>query len=161
MVLRKHGCVLCQKSLLLHFDYVGLVEVLGHLYLALSQLDCALLSVNDELVLPQTLDFTSVLELAHSSLLLGHLLETLVFGKLGQQLLLEVLFEAFLFGGTLSLQSHLEILGFLELALGLVLLLLSFTLALSGSELVLLYVELIPKVLAELILGAAHHLLIF
>lgn len=160
VVLREHSSVLSQQSLLLAFDYVGLVLVLGHLRLAFGKLDCALLSVDDELLLPQAFDFASVLELAHAAFLLGHLLEALVFSELGQELLLEVLFEAFLLCGALGLQSHLEVLGLLELSLGLVLLLLGFALALSRGQLVLLHVELVAQVLTELVLGAAGHLLL-
>lgn len=161
VVLFEDSCVLLEQTHFLLFDDVGLVLVLGHLCFPLGKLDGALLSVDDELLLPQTLDFASVLQLAHSSLLLGHLLEALVLGKLSQQLLFEILLEAFLFGGALSFQSHLEVLGLLELTTGLILLILGFLLSLSGGELVLLDVQLVSEVLTELRLGAAGHLLFF
>lgn len=92
-----------EKSLLLLFNNVSLVLVEGHLLLSLSELDGALLFVDDELLLPKTLNFTSVFKLTHTSLLLSHLLKTLIFSKLSQQLGLKVLLEALLFSFALSL----------------------------------------------------------
>ena len=160
VVLLKHGCVLREQTLFLLFDDVGLVLVRSHFGLPLGKLDGALLPVDHELLLPEALDLASVLQFAHAALLLGHLLEALVLGKLRQQFVLEVLLEAFLLGSALGFQAHLEVLGLLELAASLVLLVLGLLLALAGCQLVLLHVQLVAQVLTELVLGAAGHLLL-
>jgi len=134
------------------------VSVLVVLVLSFGEFDCSLLSVDGELVLPESLDLTSVLLLAHTSLLLCHLLKTFVLSKLLHQLIFKVILETLFFGSTLGLKAHLEIFGLLELTFGVGLLFLSFTLALSSSELVFLNIKLIPEVLSELILGTALHL---
>lgn len=160
VVLFEDSSVFSEQSLFLLFDNVCVASVLGHLGFPLGKLDGALLSINCKLLLPETLDLASVLELAHSSLLLGHLLKALVLGKLSEQFLFEILFEAFLFCSALSLQTHLEILGFLQLTTGLILLVLCLLLSLSGGKFIFLYVKLVSEVLTELSLSTTGHLLL-
>ena len=160
VVLCEHGSVLRKQSLLLLLDDVGLLLFVCLLGCAFLDLYRTLFLVNCELLLPQALDLASVLQLAHPSLLLSHLFEALVLGKLSHQLLLEVLLETFLFSCSLSFQTHLEVFGFLEFATGLIFLVLSLLLALASCNLALLHVQLIAQVLTELGLSSSLHLLL-
>jgi hypothetical protein len=159
VVLLQNRCVLRKQSLLLLFHNGRLVSLFGNLSVALGQFDCALLSEDGQLLLPQALDLAAVLLLAHTALLLSHLLEPFVFGELGEQLLFEVLLKALFFGGTFGLQTHLEVFGLLKLSLRLLFLGNGIGLALASSEFILLVVKLIAEVLAELSLLSASHLL--
>ena len=159
MVLLQNRCVFCEQSLLLLFHNGGLVLFLSDLGVALGQFDGTLLSEDGELLLPEALHLSPVLLFAHAALLLGHLLEPLVLGEFSKQLLLEVLFEALFFGGTFGLQAHLEVLGLLKFATGVLLFGNCVGLALTGCKLVLLVVELVAEVFTELSLLTASHLL--
>lgn len=159
MVLGQDLGVLCEQPLLLHLDHVGLVLFLSVLDLAFLQFDSALLSVHRELLLPQTFDLALVLLLAHPALLLVHLLQTLVLSELMQQLLFEVFFQTAFLSGSLGLQSHLEVLRFLKLPTGLVLLVLGLLLPKPGRQLILLNVKLVAKVFLKFLLGTTSHLL--
>lgn len=159
VVLLQNRRVFCQQSLLLLFHNSGLVLFLGNLGVALGQFDGALLSKDGQLLLPQALDLSSVLLLAHAALLLGHLLKTLVLSEFRKQLLFEVLFETLFFGGTFGLQAHLEVLSLLKLTAGVLFLGNGVGLALTGCELVLLVVEFVAEVFTELSLLTASHLL--
>lgn len=160
MVLLQDTRVLSEESLLLVLDYLRLHFFLSLLLRSNVQLDSALGPVNRQFLLPKALDLALVLLLTHALLLLVHLFDALVLCELLKQFLLEVLFKALLLSQTLGLQSHLELFGFLELAPRLVLLVLGLLLSVSGGELVLLDVELVPQVFLEFLLGASLHFLL-
>lgn len=60
----------------------------------------------------------------------------------------------------LGLEPHLELFRFLELAPGLVFLVLGLLLSVAGGELILLNVQLIPEVFLEFLLSAPLHFLL-
>lgn len=111
--------------------------------------------------MPEALDFASVLQLAHTTLLRIHLLETLVLCKLLHQLLFEFVFHAALFCSTLGLQAHLEIFCLLQL------LLVTFALfSLSsflghGCLFAFLEIKFIAKIFLEFLFSSALHLFSF
>merc|ERR1712096_294546 len=106
--------VLSKKASFLLLDYRHLDLFLFLLLLTLNSLDLALCLVHSQTLLPKPFDFALVLLLAHAPFLSVHLFKALVFCELSHQLLLELVFEALLFGGTLGLEPKLEVLRELE-----------------------------------------------
>lgn len=90
--------MLSEKSLLFFFDGLLLECLQVGCFLSLLVFGLALQPVHLELLLPQLLDVSLVLQFAHSSLLSIHLLEPLVLGELLCHLNLELFLHlAFLF----------------------------------------------------------------
>ena len=161
VVLGEHCSVLRQQPLLLLRHDVALTPLLREGRLALHFLLLALLPVRAQLLLPQAFNLALVLQLAHPALLLIHLLQALVLSKLLKQLLLKVFLESRLFGGSLRLKPHLELLSLLEfLSSPFSLFKLSLLLG-SGSQLTLLVVEFVAEVLLEFLLAATLQLFSF
>ena len=106
-MLLKDSSVLSQESGLLFLDNIALSYFLLSFEFLLCSFSLALSLVNDELFLPQTLDFALVFQLAHAASLRIHLLESVVLCELFHQLALELFLHAFLFLGTFSLESKL------------------------------------------------------
>lgn len=120
------------------------------------QLGLPLRLVDRQLFLPETLNLTLMLLFTHAATLGVHLLESLVFGELLHEFELELFFHALLFGSTLRLQLHLELLGCLQLfAYAHSLLCLSPFLGL-GSSFSLLVEKLISEVLFKFVLSPAR-----
>ena len=151
--------MLRQQSLLLALDYVGLSPLLSLGDTVLFVLHSSFLPKDRQLCLPQALDFTSVLKLTHSPLLLVHLFQALVFSEFLQQLLFKVFFKALFLGCPLSLKPHLEFFGLLKLTFGVVSLVLFGLSTCASGQLRLFIVELIAQILLELLLGSSSHLL--
>ena len=105
--------MLGQQSLLLPLDYLRFSLLLSQLLRMLLHFHLPLRTEYRQLLLPESLNLASMLQLAHPSLLSIHLLKTLICCELLQQLLLEVFFKTLLLGGSLSFESHLELLGLL------------------------------------------------
>ena len=113
MVLLENGSMFSQQSLLLLLDYLRLSLLLSELLRMLLHLFFTLSPKDRQLSLPKSLDFTSVLQLAHSPLLSIHLLKTLIRSKLLQKFLFEILLKSLLLGSPLRFESHLELLSLL------------------------------------------------
>mmetsp|Transcript_26545 Transcript_26545/g.35506 ORF Transcript_26545/g.35506 Transcript_26545/m.35506 type:complete len:209 (+) Transcript_26545:220-846(+) len=159
MVLLEDGGVLGQKSLLLHFDDFALTLLFLRLELLVGELGLALSLVDHQLLLPQALDLPLVFQLAHSTLLSIHLLQTFVLCELFHKLALEFFLHAFLFLSTLRLESELVLAGGLKLLSDAHALLSLGTLLRLGSLLALLNVKVISELLLEGFLGCTLFLL--
>ena len=153
VVLLEDGGVLGQESGLLFRDDVALSSLLLSLEFLLLSFGLALGLVDDELLLPQTLDFALVFQLAHAASLSIHLLESVVLREFLHQLALELFLHALLFFGTLGLESKLVLTSSLKFFTNTDALL-SFSPLLSlGSLFGLLHVQVIPQLLLEHFLG--------
>ena len=154
MLLQDSG-MLGQKSLLLGFDNLLLALLLYSLLFLLGELGLALSLVDDELFLPQALDFSLMFLLAHATLLSIHLLQSVVLCELLHQLALEFFFHALLFFGTLSLKSELVLAGSLKLLSNTNTFLSLGSLLGLSSLFSFLNIKLVSKLLLELLLGSS------
>ena len=108
--------------------------------------------VNCQLIAPKAFDFALVLLLPHPALLVVHLFETLVFGKLLHQFRSEDLLHAFFFSSAFSFESNLEVLCLLKFLLNPFSLFQLGFLPLNRSFFSFLVVELISEVFLKLLL---------
>lgn len=108
--------------------------------------------VHCQLLGPKPFDFALVLLFPHPALLVVHLFETLVFGKLLHQFRSEDLLHALFFGSTFGFESNLEVLCLLKLLLNPFSLFQLGFLPLNCSFFSFLVVELISEVFLKLLL---------
>ena len=121
--------------------------MLGNLRFSLSLID-------GKFLLPQTLDLALMFQLTHAAPLSIHLLQSIILCELLHQLALELLFHAFLFLSTLSLESELVLAGGLELFTDAhAFLSLGSLLGLSGLF-ALLYIQVVSELLLEGLFGS-------
>lgn len=154
MVLLQDSSVFSQEPLLLDFDDGFLTFLLLSLKLLLSKLSLTLLLVNSKFLLPEAFDLSLVFQFAHAASLGIHLLQTVILGKLLHKLALELLFHAFLFLSSFSLESELVLAGSLQFFTNThSLLCLGSLLGLSGLF-ALLNVKLISELLLKGLLGS-------
>ena len=114
----------------------------------------ALSLVDDELLLPQTLDFALVFQLAHAASLSIHLLKSVILCEFLHQLALELFLHAFLLFSPLGLESELVLAGGLELFTDAhAFLSLGSLLGLSGLF-TLLYIQVVSELLLEGLFGS-------
>lgn len=78
VMLLEDGSMLGKKTLLLGLDDLALTHLLLSLEFLLFEFSITLSLIDDEFLLPQTLDLAFVLKLTHAALLSIHLLQTLV-----------------------------------------------------------------------------------
>jgi hypothetical protein len=149
VVLLQDMSMLGQESLLLQLYNRHLSELLVLLGNSILLLDFTLSSVDGESVLPETLDLTFVILLAHASFLGVHLLETFILGKLLHKFVLEFVLKSLLLSGTLSLKTSLELLGSLQFFTNSVLSGDVSTLLGKGGLFFLLNVQFVSEVLLE------------
>jgi len=153
--------VLGQETFLLLLNNICESLFFGELGGTLVNLQLALGLVDDQLILPEALDFALVLYLAHASLLRIHLLETLILGELLHQPLFEFVLHAALLSSALSLEAHLEVLGLLQLLDIALLQLTSGQFLGAGGLFALLEVEFVAEVFLEFLFGSALRLFLF
>jgi len=151
--------MLGKETLLLHLDDIALATLLLSLELLLLKLCITLGLVDDEFLLPQALDLTLVLQLTHAALLSIHLLQALVLRELLHQLALELFLHADLFLGALGLEPELVLTSRLELFSNADALLSLGPLFVLSRLFTLLNVQLVAKLLLELLLGSPLFLL--
>ena len=159
VMLLKDSCVFSQESSLLFLDNIALSALLLSLEFLLLSFSLALSLVDDKLLLPQTLDFALVFQLAHAASLSIHLLKSVILCEFLHQLALEFFLHAFLFLGTFSLESKLILTSSLKLLTNTDALLSLCSLLSLGSLFGLLHVQFIPQLLLEHLLGSTLLLL--
>ena len=151
--------MLSQESGLLVCDNIALSSLLLSFEFLLCSFSLALSLVDDELFLPQTLDFALVFQLTHAASLRIHLLESIVLCEFLHQLALELFLHAFLFLGTFSLESKLVLTSGLKFLTNTDALLSLCSLLSLGSLLRLLHVQVISQLLLEHFLSGTLFLL--
>ena len=145
--------MLGQETRLLLLDDGALAGFLLSLKLLLGELGLALLFVNRQLLLPESLDLALVFQFAHAAPLGVHLLQPVILCELLHQLALELFLHAFLLFSPLGLESELVLAGGLELFTDAhAFLSLGSLLGLSGLF-ALLYIQVVSELLLEGLFG--------
>ena len=153
-MLLKDCSVLSQESGFFFCDYVALSDLLLSFEFLFLSFSLALSLVDDELLLPQTLDFALVFQLTHAASLCIHLLKSVILCEFLHQLALELFLHAFLFLGSFSLESKLIFTSGLKLLTNTDALLSLCSFLSLSSFLSLLHVKVIPQLLLECFLGS-------
>ena len=154
VMLLKDSGVLGQESSFLFLDNIALSCLFLSLEFLLLSFSLALSLVDNELLLPQTLDFALVFQLTHAASLSIHLLKSVIFCEFLHQLALELFLHAFLFLSTFSLKSELVFTSCLKLLTNTDALLSLCSFLSLSSFLSLLHVKVISQLLLECFLGS-------
>ena len=148
-MLLKNSSVLSQESGFFFCDNVALSALLLSFEFLFLSFSLALSLVDDELLLPQTLDFALVFQLAHATSLCIHLLKSVILCEFLHELALELFLHAFLFLSTFSLESELVFTSGLKFLTNADALLRLCSFLSLCSFLRLLHVQVIPQLLLE------------